>query len=295
MTDLYLRREKSRKGCMGILVLLFLVLAGGVYWLKFHPRTEAQDTAPSMPEPAPSLPAVLSNDRGLLLVDEVRQLKSEDKLIEAREKAQEILSISSNAVALAEAESLLGEIHILLVFSPRAMPEKTEYTVQSGDSLAVLARRYKTTVDVLQRGNNISGQMIRAGQRLRIFSAPFSIAVSKSANTLVLSLNGKFFKRYRVGTGKYGTTPTGDFVVEDKITQPTWWRPDGKEIPYGDPENLLGTHWLKINVPGYGIHGTWEPDSVGQASSAGCIRMVNSDVEELFMLVPTGTPVTISE
>jgi lipoprotein-anchoring transpeptidase ErfK/SrfK len=48
-------------------------------------------------------------------------------------------------------------------------------------------------------------------------------------------------------------------------------------------------------VKGYGIHGTWDKDSIGKAESAGCIRLRNEDVEELFLLVPVGTPVRIEE
>jgi len=46
-------------------------------------------------------------------------------------------------------------------------------------------------------------------------------------------------------------------------------------------------------LTGYGIHGTWEPETVGSAVSKGCIRMLNTDVEELFDIVPVGTAVTI--
>ena len=58
---------------------------------------------------------------------------------------------------------------------------------------------------------------------------------------------------------------------------------------------MLGTHWLSLDLPGYGIHGTWEPDTVGKQESAGCIRLVNADIEELYTLLPVGTPVVIQE
>ena len=78
------------------------------------------------------------------------------------------------------------------------------------------------------------------------------------------------------------------------MPQPTWWK-DGKAIPFGDTNNVLGTHWLALDVPGYGIHGTWQPETIGKQASAGCIRLVNAEIEELFTLVPVGTPVTITE
>jgi lipoprotein-anchoring transpeptidase ErfK/SrfK len=136
---------------------------------------------------------------------------------------------------------------------------------------------------------------------LRIFKGTFKIAVDKSDNVLTVFMNDAFFKRYSVGTGAYNKTPVGRFTVTDKIAQPPWWRPDGKQIPFGDPENLLGTRWMAIRSPddpfltGYGIHGTWEPDTIGKQASAGCVRMLNSDVEELFTLIPVNTSVDIQD
>jgi lipoprotein-anchoring transpeptidase ErfK/SrfK len=182
-----------------------------------------------------------------------------------------------------------------MLFSPYPMPEKVDYTVQRGNTLEVMARRHGTTIELIQRGNNIRGHIIRTGERYRIFTGKFSLVVDKTANDLVVNMNDRFFKRYRVGTGEYGKTPTGDFKITDRIAQPPWWRPDGKRIPFGDPENQLGTHWLALDISGYGLHGTWEPDTIGHQASAGCVRMLNEDIEELYIMLPTGTPVTIHD
>ena len=99
---------------------------------------------------------------------------------------------------------------------------------------------------------------------------------------------------------KEGKTPEGTFVIATKIPEPPWYRDDGKMIPFGDKENILGTRWMSIkatgdtpSAEGYGIHGTWDVGSIGKAESAGCVRMINSDVEELYSLVPVGTRVVI--
>ena len=101
----------------------------------------------------------------------------------------------------------------------------------------------------------------------------------------------------------YSKTPAGTFKIVDKISEPPWWPGDGQPpIPYGDKRNILGTRWLAIEatgdtprVRGYGIHGTWDDSSIGKQSSAGCVRMRNKDVEEVFMMMPRGTPVKIVE
>lgn len=200
-------------------------------------------------------------------------------------------------------EDRLGALNTRLAFSSQAMPEKTEHVIKAGDLLERVARKYGTTVELLQRSHGITDpRRIKIGDRLQVLTGRFRIETSKSRREVRLYLNDTFFKRYLVGIGKEDRTPVGTFVVDDRIRHPAWWRPDGKEIPYGNPENILGTHWLSLKATGttpayrgYGIHGTWDEASIGKAESAGCIRMRNTEVEELFALIPLGTPVTITE
>jgi lipoprotein-anchoring transpeptidase ErfK/SrfK len=87
------------------------------------------------------------------------------------------------------------------------------------------------------------------------------------------------------------------FVIEEKIPHPDWYPKPGVKIPYGDPENILGTRWMAFRntaeYRGFGIHGTADPTSIGKAMSSGCIRMRRADVERLFDWTPIGMKVTI--
>ena len=112
---------------------------------------------------------------------------------------------------------------------------------------------------------------------------------------------GPATQRVLYGTGANAKTPSGTWKMVDREEHPGWWK-DGRLIPYGDPENILGTHWLALEatgetprVSGYGIHGTWDDTTLGKQSSAGCVRMSNADVRELFLFLPRQTPVTIVE
>lgn len=232
---------------------------------------------------------------GLQDLTQAKTLLASGNLLEAREAAYQVFESSGDERTLDSARKLLSEINTTLTFSQRQMPEKIDYVIQRGDSLARIAKKFNTTVELIQKSNNLKGSLIRGGDRLRILQGELSLTVDKSDNILDVFLNGKFFKRYDVGTGEFSKTPVGDFEINDRIAQPTWWRPDGKAIPFGDPENLLGTHWLSLNVRGYGIHGTWEPETIGHQASAGCVRLLNEDIEELFALVPLGTPVKITD
>ena len=229
-------------------------------------------------------------------------LASNKSLEEARQKGYALLTQTKDPALTTSLETLLGQLNIELILSQAPMPEKEEYVVQSGDSLERIARKFNTTVDLIQKSNALQRPVLHPGDRLRVFKGTFTLAISKSRNDLVVKVNDRFFKRYRVGTGKFGTTPVGTFVIAEKIEQPPWWRPDGKMIPFGDKENVLGTRWMSLRatgatdaVRGYGLHGTWEPETIGQQASAGCVRMLNNEVEELFLLIPTGTRVVITE
>jgi len=232
----------------------------------------------------------------------VKSLIASNEIILARQQCYELLQNTANPSAVSETEKILGQINVSLLLSPAPMPEKMEYIIKSGDVLENLAKKNGTTVELIKKCNSLQGKMIHPGDRLRIFNAKLAIIISKSRNDLLLKANNRFFKRYPVGTGKFGTTPIGTFIISDKIVEPPWWRPDGKMIPFGDKENVLGTRWMSLTatgetpkIRGYGIHGTWEPGTIGKQASAGCVRLVNSDVEELFIITPVGTPVTIVE
>ena len=301
------------------LVLVVLIVAGLVliYRSRTRDRTEplSAEGPPTVttPEPARPAPAVarvspakpvdverlLSKARAL----EGRHPQDLHALAGARQEYLAVLGMTRDKSIRQKVEERLGKINVELVFTPLPMPEKTDYIVQRGDSIERIARRFGSTVSLIQKSNNIANpNLIKAGDSYRIFTGKFGISISKTRNDLVLTLNGKFFKRYRVGTGKYGKTPIGTFKIVDKIVEPVWWRPDGKEVPFGDPRNILGTRWMALRATGdtqdargYGIHGTWDNNTIGKAASAGCIRMMNKDVEEIYALVPMSCPVVIED
>ncbi len=178
---------------------------------------------------------------------------------------------------------------------------KRAYLIKPGDSMVAIALRNSVTVDQLCRINGISNPArIRLNMRILIPTADFSIHIDKSDFKLTLNNHDMFFKSYKVGLGKHGSTPAGEFEVSDKMKNPVWWSPNGP-VPAGDPRNELGTRWMALKPlnpgigPDYGIHGTIDPSTIGWNSSNGCPRMYPEEAEELYMLIPIGTPVVIEE
>ena len=147
-------------------------------------------------------------------------------------------------------------------------------------------------MDVVKKMNGLATDKLSIGQRLKIPSVKFNMVIDKSQNTLILKGGEEVLKTYVVSTGSNNSTPVGVFKVTDKLVNPTWYK-SGAVVPFGSPENVLGTRWIGLTHKGYGIHGTTEPDKLGQQVTAGCVRMRNEEVEELFGFVIPGTEVTI--
>ena len=179
-----------------------------------------------------------------------------------------------------------------LLFSREMIPGSSEYVIKAGDSLEKIAREHKTTVELIKKSNELSGDNIFPGTRLKVWTTPFNIVVDKSQNILLLKTNDTVFKSYTVATGVNNSTPVGTFTIIEKIPNPPWYKP-GAVIPAGSPENILGTRWLGLSKQGYGIHGTTDPKSLGTQATAGCIRMANRDVEELYSVISVGVEVAI--
>jgi L,D-transpeptidase ErfK/SrfK len=111
---------------------------------------------------------------------------------------------------------------------------------------------------------------------------------------------------YPIGIGRVGwETPLGATTVVSKAENPSWWVPASvrrEHAEMGDPlpslvppgpDNPLGTRVLKLEMPGYLIHGTNQPYGVGMRVSHGCIRLYPENIEFLYELVEIGEPVRI--
>jgi lipoprotein-anchoring transpeptidase ErfK/SrfK len=171
-------------------------------------------------------------------------------------------------------------------------PHAVTYEIKAGDTLGAISKKHGVTIDLIKRINGLTSDKIRPGKKLKIPTYTFSVVVDKSQNTLILKGDEEVLKTYAVSTGENNSTPAGVFKVTDRLVNPTWYK-EGEVIPYGSPGHILGTRWLGFDKEGYGIHGTTEPEKLGQQVTSGCVRLRNEDVEELFVFARSGTEVTI--
>ena len=136
-------------------------------------------------------------------------------------------------------------------------------------------------------------------------AAPGSITIDTANRYLYLSLPDGRAMRYDVGVGRQGFEWSGKARIGRMAEWPAWTppkemlkrRPDLPRWMTGGLDNPLGARAMYLYSGNrdtmYRIHGSNEPDTIGQAVSSGCIRMLNADVEDLYRRVRVGTQVTV--
>lgn len=306
-----------------LLILLAIAAVGGVayatrqFYLPYIMRIIVPSSMPAAQQPQPAAaqpdgatPAAPEKGYPQGLRKKLalaRQHLTDDRPLQARQLLANALKdpdLTEYGPAWIETAELLSEVNAKFLFSDAPCPEKVTHLVVSGDSLWKIATKYNVTVAMIQKSNKLDPNKpnIFAGQELKFYKGTWRIDVSKSNFLLRLWDGDTLVKIYHVAIGRQDRTPVGDFVIDNKEREPAW-TPPGKNIPYGDPENVLGARWLGLkaangtspSLKGYGIHGTTEPDSIGKPASNGCVRMRNEEVSELFDIVTVGTPVHLSE
>lgn len=213
-------------------------------------------------------------------------------LPQAKSLYQRLINEFPNSPEIMNWGKKVEELNLKLLFSPALTPKSILYEIKPGDTLAKIAKEFKTTTELIIKSNNLKDDKILSGRKIKVWTEPFSIVVDKSQNTLILKTDEEILKTYIVSTGINNSTPVGNFKIINKLTQPTWFKAGAVVVP-NSPDNILGSRWLGFDFPGYGIHGTTDPVNLGKQITQGCVRMANSDVEELYAIVPIGTEVTI--
>ena len=131
--------------------------------------------------------------------------------------------------------------------------------------------------------------------------APGTIVISTSERRLYYVTSRGQAIRYGIGVGRQGFQWSGVKTVSAKKEWPSWTppsqmlkrRPDLPRYMPGGIDNPLGARARYLGSSLYRIHGSNEPETIGQAVSSGCFRMTNDDVVDLYNRVRVGTTVYV--
>lgn len=179
------------------------------------------------------------------------------------------------------------------------------HKVEPGELLSGIANKYRVDYESIARINGIDPNRIRAGMDLKLVVGDVDVVVRKNSRdpnkqpTLTWFLDGRWMREYPTCVGDGNKTPAGTYSFTSKERNPSWTNPlNGQLLPNDHPDNILGSRWMAMrgmNTQGLGIHGTTVDDSIPGYTSAGCVRLLNKDVEELFSFGRIGGRVTIVE
>lgn len=254
-------------------------------------------------------------------IEQAQKSAASGNLLEARTLLNTALwDKSLSAADRSVIRAQMAALNETLFFGPVAAkndPLTDTYTVQSGDVLVRLPFKQSLPTDYrfIQRINKMSSASnLRVGQRLKVVRVPIHAVVHKKDYRMDLwagaPITGSgtkvgpdgqeegwtYIRSLTVGLGESDGTPEGLFVVrpKSKLINPKWVNPrTGEVYQPDDPKNPIGEHWVGLDgaddntrrFTGYGIHGTIDPDSIGQQRSMGCVRMRADDVALVWELL----------
>ena len=170
-------------------------------------------------------------------------------------------------------------------------------TQASANPFAWLGLGYAST----DNGNQARADLQRRTVVYPSDEAPGTIIVDTQNTFLYYILPGGTAIRYGIGVGREGFTWSGVKTVERKAEWPDWTPPPEMiaRSPYlprfmaGGVTNPLGARAMYLGGTFYRIHGTNAPSTIGSRATAGCIRMANEDVIDLYDRVKVGTKVVV--
>jgi lipoprotein-anchoring transpeptidase ErfK/SrfK len=137
----------------------------------------------------------------------------------------------------------------------------------------------------------------------RTSAAPGTVVISTPERFLYLVLGDNRALRYGIGVGRQGFQWSGMVTITRKTAWPDWTPPPEMiaRQPYlprfmaGGPGNPMGARALYLGATVYRIHGTNQPETIGQAISSGCFRLANGDIADLYERVPLGTKIVVRQ
>ncbi len=156
----------------------------------------------------------------------------------------------------------------------------------------------------LRNGLGLRPQQAALPRRVVQFTtqyAPGTIVVSTKERRLYYVMEDGKAIQYGVGVGRPGFQWSGSQAITRKAEWPSWTppaqmlkrRPDLPRFMKGGPDNPLGARALYLGSSLYRIHGSNEPETIGEAVSSGCFRMTNEDVTDLYDRVRVGARVIV--
>lgn len=173
------------------------------------------------------------------------------------------------------------------------------------DIKEMLAERFHMDIRYLEKLNNNKtyqvGETITVLNNRGALNQRINRVVASKADKTLYAYNGdKLVATYPTTIGSDSTpSPQGSFKIVNKVKMP-WYKAtvgDGSNkqvfmLPPG-PNSPVGVVWMGLSKPSYGIHGSPKPEGISRQASAGCVRLTNWDVLEVYANIENGAVVEL--
>ena len=228
-------------------------------------------------------------DQGVPLLEQAKQLLAKGDTGQARSVLTTLIQSFPGSSKVEDAQKSLGDLNVQQFFSPGPGPDKTEYTVVRGDSIAKIAHKTKAAEELIFKANGLDNLTIQPGQKFIIPTGQFSLVISNKTQDLKLLNHDTFFRRYKPVEFKLPPRlKTGQFKISEKVA----WVSGGR-VAFGDKNYLGSSRWIVVNENGLTLYSETNPETPNVQPPNTGIKLAPEDMEELFALVGRDTPVIV--
>jgi LysM repeat protein len=188
-----------------------------------------------------------------------------------------------------DARKLLSRLNVQEFFSSEPGPDKIEYIVARGDSMAKIANKTKCAAELIFKANGLDSLTIQPGQKFVIPKGDFSLLINLKKQDMTLLNRGAFFRWYKPLEFRLpARAGPGQFKIHEKIA----WSA-GVRVAFGEKNYLGSSRWIVINSNGIAVYSETNPQSPNAQKPANGIMLAPPEMEELFALVGKDTPVIV--
>lgn len=269
-----------------VLVLIAAILGGTGYFVNqfyFVPKQLDLEERTAIAIPTPTPPP----DPSIAVFETLKPMLESDTPESAAAISEFLKSYPESPMA-GPARAALSRINGVVFFSPTPSNDRVAYSVVSGDSLVKIAAKFKTVAELISRVNGLTTINLKIGQALMIPQIETEVIINRAAGTVTVTKGGEFFKEYTAQALKLPASASSG-VVSDKFVLK-----GANRIAFGTKDFETGDRWISLGTSGAAIRSAPLPgaDGVTPPTPPGVI-LSPSDAAEVFVLVKTGTPVTI--
>jgi LysM repeat protein len=228
-------------------------------------------------------------DPGIAMFDQAKQQIASGDESDAQKILLALIQSFPDSTRSNDAKKLLGDLNISAFFSPAPGPDKTDYVVVRGDSIAKIAIKTKDPAELIFKANGLDSLTIQPGQRLIIPKGQFSLVINTKRGDVTLMNNRDFFRWYKPLEVKLpAKVVLGQFKTREKIA----WS-DGIRVAFGEKKYLGSSRWIVISDSGITLYSETNPQAPNAQKPSTGIMLGPADMEELFALVAKDTPVNV--